>query len=199
MRSFAVILLVGVFLTCAAFGGEYPVDKGSTMISGVFSVYNAGGDLYEDSKGNAFTTFTFSPSIFTFVTPNFALGSQFSYVHISQGNWVETQLAIGPKVGYFSGDPDSKVYPFLVVGFDYLEKSYGIAYYRYEYDYAAKSKVTASGTRFFFSAGLSLMASSHLGIIWEVTYNIDRVKEEPYDRQSGRTFGTNIGLAGFLF
>jgi len=199
MRNFAVVLLVGVLFPCTAFGGEYPVDKGATMISGLFSVYNSGGDLYEDSRQNASTTFTFSPSVLTFVTPNFALGSQFSYAHISQGDRVETQLAIGPKVGYFSGDPDSKVYPFLVVGFSYLENSYGIAYYHYEYAYAARSKVTASGTRFFFSAGLSLMASSHLGIIWEVTYNIDRLKEGRYDRQSGRTFGTNIGLAGFLF
>ena len=189
MRNFAFILLLCIFLTSTVFGGEYSVDKGSTMISGTFSFTNSSGKLYEDFEGNSATSFTLGPSVLAFLVPNFALGGTFAFTHISQGDASATALAIGPKLAYFVGGPDSNAYPFFGVGFAYLRQTFDFG----------KSEYTISGTKFYFGAGVSVMIASHLALICEGAYNIDNLKPEGGKSASGNIFAINVGLAGFIF
>ena len=197
MRKALVILVAFLLLTGITFGAEYPIDKGSTIISGGFSFTNSSGELYEDEEGHSTTTLTLAPSVLTFVVPNFAVGGHFQLTRVSQGDANATGLAIGPKLGYFVGGPDSKAYPFFGMGFAYLRNTYKVEYDGY-WGYE-REEYTISGTKFFFSAGVAIMVTPHLAIACEGTYNIDNLKPEHGESASGNSFGILVGLGGFIF
>jgi hypothetical protein len=198
MKIFAVLLLVCIFLTGTGFGAEYPVDKGSTLISGGFSFANASGNLYEDSEGNSTKMLSFAPSVLGFVVPNLALGGNVEFAWVSQGDVSMTTLAIGPKIGYFVGQSNSKTYPYFGMGFNFLRNTFEeeeyVGWGRYE-----KEEYTISGTRFFFGAGLYNMVGSHLAIGFEGIYNLDSLKPEDGKSESGSIFLVIVTLAGFIF
>jgi hypothetical protein len=193
MRKFLLTSVMFLLLSGTILGAQYPVDKGSTIISGGFSFTNSSGELYEDEEGHSTTTLTLAPSVLTFVVPNFAVGGHLQLTRVSQGDANATGLAIGPKLGYFVGGPNSKAYPYFGMGFGYLRSTFevGSGYERGEY--------TISGTKFFFSAGVAIMVAPHLAIACEGTYNIDNLKPEHGESASGNTFAIVISLGGFIF
>jgi len=194
MRKALVILVAFLLLTGITFGAEYPVDKGSTMISGGFGFANASGNLYEDSKGNSATTLQIDSRVLRFVIPNFGLGGAVKLSRASQGDNSNTMLAIGPELGYFVGGPDSKTYPFFGMGFGYLRNSFERGSWGGE-----KYEFTSSGTKFWFGAGVAFMVGSHLAIGCEGTYNLDNLKPEDGKSESGSILILSVGLAGFIF
>lgn len=198
MKTIVAILLLGGLLTCPAFGGEYPVDKGATVISGTFSVSGSTGDLYEHFEGNPYTTtrFAFNPSVMTFVVPNSAIGAQLGIAYSHQGLVKVEEVSLGAKVGYFAGNPSSKVYPFFVAGLSYVKNSCKIVYptcVRYEAEY------TTSGARLSYGPGFSLMLSSNMAIICEMVHSIDRLESKNKESRTGHIFAVNLGLASFVF
>jgi hypothetical protein len=198
MRKSLLIMTTFLYLTGIALGAEYPVDKGSTLISGGFSFASSSGNLYEDSEGNATKALGFAPNVLAFVVPNLALGGNVDFVWASQGDLSMTTLAIGPKIGYFVGQSNSKSYPYFSMGFNFLRNTFEEEVYvgggRYE-----KEEFTISGTRFFFGAGLYNMVGSHLAIGFEGTYNLDSLKPEDGRSESGAIFLITVTLAGFMF
>jgi hypothetical protein len=198
MRNTLLILVTFLLLTGTAFGAEYPVDKGSTLISGGFSFTNATGNLYEDSEGNSTKMLSFAPSVLGFVVPNLALGGNVEFAWASQGDFSMTTLAIGPKIAYFVGQPNSKAYPYFSMGFNFLRDTFEeeeyVGWGGYE-----KVEYTISGTRFYFGAGLYNMVGSHLAIGFEGTYNLDTLKPEDGKSESGSIFLVTVTLAGFIF
>jgi hypothetical protein len=197
MRKTLLILVTFLLLTRTAFGAEYPVDKGSTVISGGFSFANASGNLYEDSEGDAARALSFAPSVLSFVVPNLALGGNVAFSWESQGDVSMTTLAIGPKIGYFVGQSNSKTYPYFGMGFNYLRNTFEVEYSGW--GGREKTEYTISGTRFFFGAGLYNMVGSHLAIGFEGTYNLDTLKPEDGKSESGSIFLVTVTLAGFIF
>ncbi len=198
MKTFAFILLGCLLITGTVFAADYPVDKGSTMISGMFGFTNSSGKLYEDYEGNSQTTVTFTPSVLAFVVPNFALGGNLAFAHASQGDVSARALAIGPKLGYFVGYRDSKAYPFFGVGFNYLRQT--LEWVEYGWRGTPDTyEFTVSGTKFMFGAGVAVMVSSHLAMVCEGTYNLDNLKPEHGKSTSGSVFAIGVGLAGFVF
>jgi len=169
---------------------EYAVDQGSNIYSITAGVVNAGGDLYEDGDGNSLTAILVMPSYAHFINRGLGFGGDLLLLHLTQGDAGETLLGLGPKVIYFFGGENSKSYPFVTAGFYYVRNTE---------DYG-KSTYTIDGTRFKFGGGVSIMASAHLGVLMEASYNLDNLKgAHSSNSVSGNMIVVSIGLAGFSF
>ena len=196
MSKYVLISIILLLLASTAYAGEYAIDKGSTILSGMMSFSNSSGGLYEDEEGNSLTTFTIAPSLASFVVSNLALGAQFSFSHASQGHASISGMSIGPKIAYFFGSAASKSYPYLGMGFAFLTDTFRQSRGYLSY---GESGYTVSGTKFYFSAGVAIMAAPNLAVVCEGFYNIDKLRLEHVESVSGHTFALSIGLAGFLF
>ena len=199
MRRFFMVSVIWLMIVGTVFGAEYPLDQGSVMISGMFSFTNSIGDLYEDFEGNSATVFTLAPSWLSFVARNVALGGNLSFTSASQGRTSATAPAIGPKLGFFVGTPESKTYPFFGMGISYLRHTFSWEWYDPWDGSRSKEEATADGTKVYFGAGVVSMISSHLAIIFEGSYNLDSLKPEHGTSTSGSMVGVAVGLAGFVF
>jgi len=191
VSRFKVFLSVVLFFFFAStvFAGDYAVDKGSALVSGTFSFANASGDLYEED-GNSATTISLNPSVLYFVIPNFAVGGNFLLAHTSQGDASMSALAIGPKVAYFIGGPNSKVYPYFGAGFAYVRQSVSLG---------GGDDFTISGTKISLGAGAAVMVKPHWALVFEGAYNLDNMKPENEESVSGNIFAVSVGIAGFIF
>jgi hypothetical protein len=198
MRKALLIIVTFLLLTVTASGAEYPVDKGSTIIYGMFSFSKSSGELYEDSHGNPATLITISPNFLTFIVPNFAVGLHAQMDHISQGGEKVSALSVGPTLALFAGGPDSKAYPYFSTGVAFLtsdlkEKS------RDYWGHIVSIETHYSGEKFFFGAGVAFMLSSHLAMIFEGNYNVVKLRQTNQNSVFGNSFGVSVGLAGFIF
>jgi len=188
--SLFVWVLVGWLAGANSRAAEYAVDQGSNMYSVIAGLVSAGGELYEDDDENSSTTILIMPSWAHLVKPNFGLGGDLLLLHSKQGDAGTSTLGLGPKAIYFFGGKDAKAYPFLTMG---------IYYVRNTEDYG-KSTYTIDGTRFKFGGGASIMASAHLGILMEASYNLDNLKGEHAKKSvSGNMIIVSVGLVGFSF
>lgn len=182
-----LVVLTGAGNSCAA---EYAVDQGSNMFSITAGVVNAGGDLYEDGEGNSSTTILIMPSYAHFINRGLGFGGDLLLLHLTQGDAGETILGLGPKMVYFFGGENSKSYPFVTAGFYYVRNTEDFG----------KSTYTTDGTRFKFGGGVSIMASAHLGVLMEASYNLDNLKGEHAKKSvSGNMVIVSVGLVGFSF
>jgi hypothetical protein len=169
---------------------EYAVDQGSNIYSITAGVVNAGGDLYEDGDGNSLTAILVMPSYAHFINRGLGLGGDLLLLHLTQGDEGETLLGLGPKVIYFFGGEESQAYPFVTAGFYYIRDTEDFG----------KSTYTIDGTRFKFGGGVSIMASTHMGVLMEASYNLDNLKGENSKKSvSGNMIIFSIGLVGFSF
>lgn len=185
---FFLAFLVLFGSTC--FGAEYAVDKGANMFSITAGFINASGDLYEVGEGNSSHTFILMPSVAHFSPRNFGLGSDLFFLHSGQGDEGLTTLGVGPKMMYFFGGKENKTYPYLTFGLYYISNSTsdGMSHY------------SGYGTRIKFGGGVSTMIAPHLGLMFEVSYNVDDLRGENYEEsESGNMVIMSVGLAGFTF
>jgi hypothetical protein len=189
MKFMISMLCLCLLFSASAFAADYPVDKGSTFLSGGASYTNQSGDLYENWEGEGTSQFSIVPSLVHFVTPNFAVGGDMEFTYVSQGDCSATGLGIGPKLAYFVGEADAKVYPFFALGFNYIRYTSG----------CNGSDRTVDGTRFKFGGGVAVLLNTHLSMGFEGVVAMDTLKPERGDSESGTTFGINIGLGGFIF
>lgn len=179
--NFVLIMLFGSSMVLGQTRSE-ATDKGSSIISGMFSYSSQGGDLYawDDER---FNTFQLIPSFFYFVAPGIGLGADISYERMSQGDDSFTTWGAGPKIGYFM-DSGSNTIPFVAGGFNYLDMDDG-----------------DNGSRIKLGGGL-LIRKGHLAVSIEANYNIDRIKFEfggMSESESGNSFGISVGFAGLLY
>ncbi len=185
MKNSLLTLVVCLLIIESGYAGDYPVDKGSTIISGAFSVSNSSGELYEDGEGNSATVIILNPGVLNFVIPNLALGTDFAFAYAKQGDESATVLEIGPKFLYFVGGPDSKAYSYFGMGLNLVKHS--------------SDDYNSTGTKFKIGAGVSLMVANHLGVFLEGTYSHDNFKPDFGKSESGNVLGIAEGLAGFLY
>ena len=184
-----------IFVFGSAFAQSYHPDKGSKIITGEFSFSSGGGDLYKNSDGDRLTTIELDPCISYFLTPGLALGGNFLLLRVSQGDMGETAWGIGPRLMYFIGGNKSistgkgTTYPFLDAAFIYIKSS----------SKGASYELSSSRIRIKLGGGIFHMLSDSVGLFGEVAYNIDRVKPEDGDSESGNQFNIVAGFAFFLY
>lgn len=186
-----VIFLVAIFILLRSFcfGADYALDKGANMFGMTATYFTASGELYEE-QGEAFTAILFMPHADRFVARNLGIGGDLLLLLTGQGDNKSVTLGVGPKVTYFLGGKEKKSYPYLTSGFYYVRNDV-------EYN---DTETHHSGTRFKVGVGLNSMLASHLGLLMEVSYNLDNLKEEDKDKsESGSMISVSMGLAGFTF
>jgi hypothetical protein len=184
------LVLVGFFGGSTILAADFAVDKGSKMYSFTAGFINAGGDLYANSQDNSANIILIMPSWAYFVRSNFGFGGDLLMLHYTQGGSGLTTLGLGPKVAYFFGGEESKFHPFLTTGVYYISNTLESGNIEY----------TITGSRLKFGGGMNFLVSPHLGILMEVSYNLDNLKEkDAKESQSGNMLIISIGLAGFSF
>lgn len=188
-RTFFFMLMLGLFYSIG-FGGEYAVDKGAKMFGITAGIISASGDIYEDEGHNSASALLLMPSFAHFFAPHLGLGGDLLIFNYKRGDAGWSTLGLGPKAMYFFGGPDTKAYPYLTIGFYYVNNT--IDYGAYDYK--------VSGTRLKFGGGASIMSAKHLGLLMEMSYNLDNLKPEKEKKsKSGNMLIISMGLAGFSF
>jgi hypothetical protein len=173
---------------------SFPTDKRSQIVSGGFSFSSAGGDLYQ-SGDDRLTVIELSPSIGYFVIPGLAIGGKFVLERTSLGEGSLTSWGIGPHIVYFVGADKPRarikgtIYPYLGAAFLYNRTTYK----------SGGWDSTASGTMISFGAGVLRMLSNAVGLFGEANYQIENVKPESGDSESGNTFNIAAGFTVFLY
>ncbi len=187
------IIFLTIFSYCIA--ADFPIDKGSFLISGEFSFNNLGGELYEDTNGNRYTSITVDTSINYFLIPHLAFGTYLEIAYASQGDASATLLGIGPQILFYFGSTQSQtsykyqVYPFVSAGFYYLRSSSTIS----------GASTTANGTMVPFGAGFTYMVTNTVGLSAEFLYHIDHLKFEDNTAFNGDGFNIGVGFDIFIY
>lgn len=180
--TFVIILLSSSF----ALSQEFAVDKGSTIISGMGNYASQGGDLFENSNGDRATTIMLMPTVNHFIAPNISIGGGVAYTSQSQGDYSFHTIGIGPTLGYFIGDSNSKSYPYLATGIRYYSMG--------------DEDDSISGTDILIGAGIIVPVKNHAGIVIEAGYHIMNLKHKDWDKsEPGNIIMVGIGIAGLLY
>ncbi len=165
-------------------GEKFPIGKGSALISGNVSLTNQSGDLAHA------TTTTVSPSILYFVSKGFGLGIDGAFTNTSNAD--ERAVAVGPKLAYFIGGPQSKLFPYLGASVLYINLS--------AYD------ANASGYAINFNGGICPLIGKNGCATIEVGYTLENITIEGYyegiqwsSSVSGSMLSLGIGIGIFAF
>lgn len=186
MKKIIFLILLLSFSATFAFSQDYAVDKGAFILSGTGGFISQGGDLYEDIDENRLTTFSLTSTVNYFVIRNVFIGAGLSYNRMAQGDFSVSTLGIGPTVGYAFGKTEGKIYPYFAAGIQL-------------YSLGAAGDTT-SGSDIAISAGMIISIKEHLGLIVEVGYHFQNLKNEAWPESlSGNIFSIGIGIAGLLF
>lgn len=173
---------------------EYGTDKGSIMVSGMFSLNHQTGKLFEDIDGAGTTSTHFNSSCSYFVLKGLFGGLGTGYTYQRTGANGAEQFEIGPHIGYALGKKESKIYPYITGGVHY-------AYIMAETDsYASNTPgtITLKGHVLFGGLGAMFKIYDHLGVTMEVDYSKYQLKEFIYDYK-GSGLSLSIGVVGYIF
>ena len=187
-HGFYLVLLL-VLWSGVALAQSHAIDKGARIISGTASFSSYGGKLYKDN-GDRATFLQIEPSYFQFIVPNVTLGGTASFQRQSESNFSKSTLSLGPAVGYFIGDANSKNYAYFSVGIRYQSQNQGYG----------SSDYTLSGKDIVLSFGLLAPIKKHIGLTAEISYHTISMKNDSWDdSESGDMFMIGFGIAGLLF
>lgn len=92
-------------------GQESAIDRGSIILGGQVGFSSIGGDQFADRQN----AIVISPNVQFFVVPHLAVGGNVRLAYISGSGASIAQYGIGPRLGYYFGAPESRVYPFVAV------------------------------------------------------------------------------------
>jgi hypothetical protein len=178
-----LILALSLFMPIRTFAQKaYAVDKGSMLVGGSAGFTSIGGDAI-DEDGDRVSVFVINPDLLFFVSPHVALGGAVSVVSVSFGGESNTTFGIGPTVGYYFGNENSKTYPFIKGRFIYTNDADDF-----------------SETDFQFEGGAAFMIAKNVALTGSAFYLIQSFKPEGADESiSGNTFGIQFGIEAFVF
>jgi len=181
--GFILAVFIGVSPALAA-GPNYSafLNKGTWNFGGMISYMSYGGDLYGSS---GMSTFSFTPAVKYFITPNLAIGGQVALVTNSEGSDSTTAFGIGPSAAYFFNVKSERFFPYIGAGFLYMSNS------------SSWSSNSATGTDIYFGGGMAFMLSSSLALIAELTYHIQSLSMSGTS-ESGHMLALSIGFSAFL-
>ncbi|MEW6687114.1 MAG: hypothetical protein AB1393_13075 [Candidatus Edwardsbacteria bacterium] len=155
---------------------KYPVGAGTVITGGTFSMN------YHMETSYSWTEILFAPQVLGFVAPHFALGGDMSFY----SNEDVSTIGIGPKMLVAFGSKESRVYPYVGIGVNYLHESDGGYYSR-----------GASAHCLKFGGGINVMLASHLGLPIEIGAVLSAEGGSVVRYNTTLIFAT--GILGFLY
>ena len=172
-------------------GQGFAIGKGASMITGLASFSSTGSDKVAGSESGSMsetvTTLTLTPSMDYFLFNNFFVGGGLGYSNQNSDVSNITELAIGPEIGYAFGNKDSKVFPYVNAGWNYISNKINQSSY---------SITSLSGSGVFFGFGAIFPVKSHIGLVLEGKYNTINYSGST---QNVNIFSLNFGVVGLLF
>lgn len=189
-----------------------PTGSGSIMLSGRAAFSSKGGELYGGFEDNAqrITFFSGSGSAGFFVLPYVALGASGLVETESYENFREITWELGPEAWIFVGgsreeNAAGSFYPFITAGFFYKQtiSEFSIDWLENGiYD----EKSTDDMTTIKVGGGACYMLTDTVGLIFEIDYEIDRVKfgdSDGFDGTDELIEGNNVnilaGISAFIY
>jgi len=193
MKTKILLFVIFFGITCAFVSAQqYAVDKGARFISGLASFSSQGGDLFLYPGDKRMNTFQLTPSFNGFIAKNIFLGGGIAFMRTSQGSDNVNNLQIGPDIGIAAGDSTSTAFPYFDISLRYYTGTTNSD------SYLGHTKVT--GTNFVLSAGLLVQLRPHCGFVFEVGYNMLKLKPESSQSSTkGNIFTVGIGLVGLMY
>jgi hypothetical protein len=211
---FVYILAFSLLIFCgSAFAQSGPTGTGSIMLSGKSAFSSKGGDLYGgfDDGSKRISLFSGSVSADIFVLSGVALGANSLLETESYGDYSVVTWGIGPEAWLFIGGSQEdtaagSLYPFLTFGFLYTRTTAKMTIDWPENDlFAEEQESTDSLSTVKIGGGVCYMLTDTIGLIFEVNYEIDKIKFEDvddFDGADGSIEGNNVnvlaGISAFI-
>ena len=198
MKPLFTVFVLAVLLAPAAFGQEYPVDRGSWLVGGSASLVSQevlqGGVPGEETERA--TLVTLRPSAQYFVIPGLAVGADLTLAYSAQDDFSTTTLGAGPSLGYYVGGPDRRAVPFVATRLSVQRSSV-----RVDTDLPFGFDLDRTQTRLVFdvSGGGLVMLARNVGVTGELFYSVTDNDLDDDDRPATDAFGLRFGIAAFVF
>jgi len=182
LKQFVLVCCI-VGIPVIANGQGFAIGKGASMITGLTSFSSTSSG----SGSGSVTSITLSPSMDYFLFDHFFVGGGIGYSSQNSNGSNVTGFTIGPEIGYAFGKQDSKVYPFLNVGWNYLNNTVNASYYD-------NSNLTGSDLSFGF--GFIIPVKSHFGLVLQGKYDTINYSGST---ENVNVISLNFGVVGLLF
>jgi hypothetical protein len=184
MKKLITILIVLLLCSTVLHAQNYAVDKGARIFAGTFSYSSIGGD----DITHRYNILSLTPSFNYFVASHIFLGLAVAYNRTWQGDYSQSDIGIGPRLGYAMGNRNSSTFPFLLIGARYRSDSQSHDSY--------SSKTT--GSSIILAAGMIHALKTNLGTICQAAYHIMS------SSANGDSYSTNmivisIGIAALCY
>ena len=200
-------LILSLMIACFIHGGiisagDSPIDRGSVLLDGEFSVSITGagdGNQIFDKEttmgiddDETFTIISFRPSVGYFATPGFFLGGKFWFERWTIEDNSLTFFGIGPSLGYYFNTAGERskvkgsVYPYLRGEFMYVNIG------------AEEGSDDLSDLEFGGGGGILFMISNTVGLNAGASFMI---LSQSYrdDTNSGWNFRFGVGISTFIY
>ncbi len=188
-RTLFLLFAVTLFLTGETFAQDYAIDKGSFILGGSANFTSQGGDLYE-ADDERLTSIGLNPLLLYFVLPGFGIGGDLLINRVSQGDFSQTSLAVGPTIAYFFGNSESKVFPFVSASPLFSSTSVDVG----------DEDISGSGFGFSGEAGAAFMLARNVAITGGVFYLYEKIDIDEFDESlNGNTVGVALGITAFIY
>lgn len=183
-------LMVCVLASLAQGQPTWALDRGSVLIGGSASYYEAGGEAQSFSTKKSWDVL---PYAYYCISPNVALGGAFLLSSETRSGYESNTFAgVGPGLMAYFADSTSTVYPFVGLNLYYAFLS-------------SENLGSSSGTlrslhgyAFELTLGGTYMMNRYVGITGMLYYQGQQLSEDG-DWKGGKRYGYRIGLTGFIF
>lgn len=185
MKSIAVPFLFFLFTSCLL--AQSPIPHGTLNLGGSLSFSSASWEGSDDSN----TLLLLSPQVGYFFLDNISLNLLVQYSNNSQGEYSQTQWALGPGLRYYL--LLDKVHPFVELSYLYNSMTHNIVDGKWE------------GSKFTISSGLDYFITESVAIESSISYSFENLKlPDSYSVYysdldiSSNTFRIGLGLNIFI-
>jgi len=182
-KNISLVALLLLYISFS-YSQEYPIDKGSVILSGFASIDREGGNPDYDRDFQ----FTLTPSIGYFVIPKLIVGASIKYTGEFGGTDTYSVLATGPKIQYYFGNSESRNYKFVSTAIHYASSWHD-------------AELSFSGPDISIGVGIILPFNEHIGISLETSYHWMIFKSTGSDSnpfyENKIEFG--IGIVGLIY
>jgi hypothetical protein len=198
LRTYVSTMILVASLAEGVSGQEdYAVGRGGFIVGGSIRVTSLGGEQFAERLA----VVSVSPVVQYFAVPSLAIGGAFDFSYVS-GSKVEnrasrTAVGIGPRIGYYFGNADSRVYPFLAGTVFVSRVTVGEVTIP---QLGAQDGPDGTVVDMVASGGAAFLISRNVGITGEVFYraNLTDIEGQP-EALDTNEFGFRFGIAAFVY
>jgi len=183
-------LMALVHISLAQGQPTWGLDRGSVLIGGNASYYEAGGEVQSFSTKKSWD---FLPYAYYCISPNVALGGAVLLSSETRSGYESnTFVGVGPGVMAFFADSASTVYPFVGLNLYYAFLS------TENLGSSSGDLRSLHGYAFELTLGGTYMVNRYVGITGMLFYQGQQLSDEG-EWKGGKRYGYRIGLTGFIF